>query len=66
MRVRVINDATISPGVSFRWRRHVQPVNSFKNLTVGRIMLSGKNLTMVESDEFSFLVSDVDMDTEGF
>jgi hypothetical protein len=29
-------------------------------------MLSGKNLIMVESDEFSFLVSDVDMDTEGF
>jgi hypothetical protein len=29
-------------------------------------MLSGKNPTMVESDEFSFLVSDVDMDTEGF
>ena len=28
-------------------------------------MLSGKNLIMVESDEFSFLVSDVDLDAKG-
>jgi hypothetical protein len=29
-------------------------------------MLSCKNLTMVESDEFSFLVSDVDLDAKCF
>ena len=29
-------------------------------------MLSGKNLTMVESDEFSFLVSDVDIGLRPF